>query len=147
MRIARQEQLADKSDALGVVLRAVKTDAKMLESFSDFALAAFSKLTRLLMDIDDKRAVSSRATVINTLTFAALNLCNSAKALGIVGVPKGLADAGKEDNGKWNPQFLVQINNTMQELQARKSAAAPAEPVETTAKPPTENQRVTEVPK
>ena len=140
MRMANLEMLAEKGDALGVLVRAAKIDRSLVDAAANNLLLAHERITQCLSDIDCKRAVSSRSQTINTLTFALLNLANTAKAAGLVGMPKGLGDEGKSGNGQWNPQLLNQINvtvNTLKEKAAATQAAATAvdEPVSPEAMP------------
>jgi len=127
MRLAHQERLAEKSDALGIVLRATKIDQRVVEKFADAIISIIEKLTRTAQDIDDTRAPATRAQTINTLSFAVNNLANASKTLGIIGMPKELSGIGKEDNGRWNPQLLSQINVTVQNLAAAAKAEQPTE--------------------
>ncbi len=137
LRIANQEKLAEKSDALAILLRATSIDQRLVEGFSNDIFLAQEKIARCLDDIDDKKATSSRASTINTLTFALKNLAETARACGIVGVPKGLARDGKEDNGRFNPQTLIQINGVVESLKTKYAdqqvAAHAADPVAPTA--------------
>ena len=126
LRIAHQEKLAEKSDALGVVLKASQIDRRSIESCADAVLRGFQAVSRLYDQMDFTRAASTNASVVNTLSFATKNLADACKVAGIIGAAKILADAGKEDNGRWNPQMLSQLNVTIQNMTAEAQAAKPA---------------------
>lgn len=140
MRLSAQEKLAEKSDALAIMLRAVKIDQRVVEAFANVVLLGFEQMSRVLLDIKPENAASSRAQTINTVMFAAKNAADGCKTMGLVGLPKELAGAGKEDNGRWNPGLLSQINLTINGMAAKvdaeqkaagqKSTPAQAQPVE-----------------
>lgn len=123
LRVAHQEKLAEKSDALGIVLKATQIDRRLVESCSDAVLRGFQSVSRIYDQLDMDRAPSTNAQTVNTLSFATKNLAESCKLIGIVGLPKGLADDGKEANGRWNPQMLHQLNVTVQNITKEAEAA------------------------
>ena len=127
LRIAHQEKQCQQSDALGVVLKASVIDRRAIESCSDAVLRGFQAISRIYDQINFDRAATTNSTVVNTLTFATKNLSEACWRVGIIGLPKGLADAGKSDNGRWNPELLQQINITV---------AAAAERAKTTVNVP-----------
>jgi len=121
MRTANLEMMAERGDALGILVRASKIDKALVDATANNLLTAHEKINQCLADIDNSRAPSTRSQTINTLTFALLNLANTAKASGLVGMPKGLAGEGQEANGRWDPKLLTQINVTVQNLQDKKA--------------------------
>jgi hypothetical protein len=130
LRLHHQEAQAQKSDALSIVLRATKVDQRVISAFTDVVVASLQKITRTVQDVDDTRAPSTRAQTLNTCSFAAKNLGDLCKAVGIVGVAAKLDREGREDNGKWNPQVLNQINVVVEDLKSKAQRAETPKPTE-----------------
>lgn len=122
LRLAHQEALAQKSDAFAIILRATQIDKRVVESFADVVVSTLHKLSTVVADVDGSKAASTRAQILNTCSFAAKNLGDLCKAIGLVGMPKGMADEGKEANGRWNPQMLSQLNVTVQNIVGKAQA-------------------------
>ena len=121
-RAAYLEEQLRVCDAGQVLLAAVKVDGAIVHSFSDLALLTTQQLKEIVTSIDPERAPQSRADTVNTCMFALCNLARALKEVGVVGIPKGLADGAQKDNGRWNPAMLAQINLTIQNLTAAKPA-------------------------
>jgi hypothetical protein len=115
-----------------VLLEAVQVDRTIIRAMRDLALVGFEKIKTVMESVDvgagdtkKQRSPQAKLDAINTASFAAANFCRALKDVGIVGLPKGLSQEGKEGNGRWNPQMLSQINLTVQNLTAQAAAGAP----------------------
>jgi hypothetical protein len=138
----RSDYLAAKlveCDAQSALLAAVQTDKSLLRKFTSVALSALDKLALTIDSINVDRAANTNASALNTCSFAYLNFARGLSDAGILGISKTLNASGKEDNGRWNPQMLSQINVTVQNLAAQaekaektveavKASAAPKSP-------------------
>ncbi len=119
MRVAHQDRQIAESEAKGAVLAVLKGDHTVSRKYLNLAIVTLDKLTLTVERLDDKRAESTNAQTINTCMFAAANLAKALHEVGIIGITKTLNGVGKEDNGRWNPQMLQQINLTVQNLTAQ----------------------------
>lgn len=134
LRAAKLEQKAKECDALAVMIEAAKVDRTILREVADYALVSIRAIKAAVEDVESPRAEggmrapNTRLEAHNTANFALHNLAKALHELGVVGVGKTLPAAGKEDNGRWNPEMLQQINVTVQNLQGQ-AAGAKAEPV------------------
>lgn len=143
MRAAYLEHKSQEADAAGILIQAVKIDRRVITLFSDTAIVMLTQLTMAVQSIPEDRAISTKVEIINTASFALKNLADACKTVGILGLAKTLDAAGKEDNGRWNPQMLSQINLTVQNLVGKAQAdtagvqsGSDKEPVSTTVKEP-----------
>ncbi len=118
LRAATLERKAKESDALSIVLEAVKIDRTIIATLSDVLLIGLRKIGDALNGIPDTHAASTKAEIVNTCSFALKNFADAAKSAGIMGVSKTLNQLGDAGNGRWNPEMLQQINVTVQNLQA-----------------------------
>ena len=118
LRAAYLEEQLRVCDAGEILLAAVKVDGAIVHNFSDLALITTQQLKEIVTSINPERAPQSRADVVNTCMFALCNLARALKEVGVVGIPKGLADGAQKENGRWNPSLLSQINLTVQNLTA-----------------------------
>lgn len=124
LRAAHLDAELRRADAAGVLLEAVKIDRSIVRSVADLALVALEKIKAAVESIDDARAPQTKLDALNTAGFAAWNFCKSLREAGVLGLPAGLATAGKEDNGRWNPAMLQNINLTVQTLVSQAKGAA-----------------------
>jgi hypothetical protein len=136
MRAQHLESQLKAADAAGVLLEAIKIDRTLIRTVSDLALIALQRLKHEIERLTDEKAPSTNVEVLNTCSFAAANFTRALKDVGIVGLPKGMAGQGKEDNGRWNPEMLGQINISVQNLVSQQAAAKP-EPATVTQVGPT----------
>ncbi len=119
LRASFLERKVKESDASAIILAAVQVDRGLVRSVANFALVTIARCTTAVELVDESKAAATKLDAYNTATFAVKNICDSLRSVGIVGLPKGMADNGKEDNGRWNPQMLQQINLTVQNLTAQ----------------------------
>jgi len=141
--IARADRIEKRllaAEAGQIILKAVSGDQSLSDAAKNTALIVLRQLGELAERLDQTKADSTRADVLNNISFALSNTCNALKTMGVVGISKTLNDAGKEDNGRWNPQMLSQINLTVQNLVAAGQGGkdASAQPAEKPATPATE---------
>lgn len=130
MRAQYLETRLKEADASAILLEAIKIDRSLIRAVSDLALVALNRVKHEIERLTDERAPSTNVEALNTAGFAAANFTRALKDCGVIGLPKGMAAEGKEDNGRWNPQMLSQINVTVQNLQAAaKASGADAAPV------------------
>lgn len=127
-------QLAE-ADAKSIMLAVVKGDHVVSRKYLNLAIVALDKLTLTVERLEDTKAASTNAQTINTCMFAAANLAKALHEVGIVGISKTLNDAGKEDNGRWDPKLLTQLNLTVNAITQQAKAEQPAKPTEATAEP------------
>ncbi len=136
LRASALERKAKESDALAVVLEAVKIDRTIVAAIGDVILIATRKISEALDGIPVTHASSTKAEIVNTCTFAIKNLTDAARNVGLTGLSKTLKDAGDLGNGRWNPEMLQQINVTVQNLQAgqaKEATVAPGVPLNVSA--------------
>lgn len=128
LRAAHMQQQQANGDALSLINQAVsRTDVRLIRAFSDTCILALENLARIMQEIDPNLKPSTRISIIKDASFGFLNLASGSKSVGLVSVERNLEKLGKEDNGRWNPQMLSQINLTIQNLQAKEAASKPAE--------------------
>jgi hypothetical protein len=125
LRAAYFERQLAKADASAVILAAVNADRTITSGFLSFAVVTIARLSQIVESVDESRAPATKADAINTCTFAARNLAESLRSIGIMGIARTL-DRAKEDNGRWNPGMLNQINVVVQGLQGQGAQSAPA---------------------
>jgi hypothetical protein len=119
MRSSHFEREAKQTDTLAVLVEAAKYDRRVINGVADVSIALLAQLALTLNTIPSDRAASTRGEICQTVSFALKNLTASVREVGIVGVSKTLPGLGKEENGRWNPEMLQQINVTVQNLQAQ----------------------------
>jgi len=127
-------QLA-KADASAVILEACKVDRTLLKKAADIAVAALDALAETIGSINPDNAAGTKASALNTCSFAFKNFAEGLKALGIVGVSRTLDTEGRGENNRWKPETLNQINVVVQGLQAA-TATATTGPKPSEAAPP-----------
>lgn len=132
MRSAHLDRKLAEADAKSVMLAVVRGDHVVSRKYLNLAIVTLDKLTLTVERLEDDKAASTNAQTINTCMFAAQNLAKALHEVGIVGISKTLNDAGKEDNGRWDPKMLSQLNVTVQNIVGQTSA--PAVPVATETK-------------
>lgn len=123
LRAQYLEQQLAKADASGVLLKAIRIDQSLVTQASSVAITLLEKLQETLVSIDGKTAASSRASVLNTCSFAFKNVTDGLKSAGLLGISKTL-DAEGRGSGQWNPKLLTQINVVVDGL---KTASGPAQ--------------------
>ena len=130
LRAERLEKKLVASDALATIDEAIRVDSTLTRSFSDGVILVLEKVKETINGVDEDRAPQTKLQAYNTASFTLLNLSNTCKNLGLVALGKKLDDAGKEQNGRWNPQLLNNINLTINGLREKaKAEPAPVEPV------------------
>lgn len=125
LRAQHMDAQLEKADASAVLLAAVKVDRTMLNGLASFAVVTIASLTRCVESIADEKAPQTKAQALNTCCFAAKNLADALRAVGIIGVSKTLDGEGKMDNGRWDPKMLQQINIQVGAMAAQ-AGAGPA---------------------
>lgn len=121
LRNAWLESQAKAADATEIILAAVKGDRAVSQAYLSLALVTLSRLQRVIESIPDDRAASTQTDIMSNAMFAARNLADALKSVGIIGIARAMNGAGKEDNGRWNPEMLQQINVTVQQLTAKQA--------------------------
>lgn len=117
LRAQRLEAALKEGNASEIILKAAKVDQTHVRNLSGVAIAALAELARILTDLSkDERAPSTRAQVVQSVSFSMLNVANALKTAGCVGIPKALADGARNGNGAWDAGMLQQINVTVQNL-------------------------------
>lgn len=132
MRLKRQQAALQAINAGQVIAEAITAERQIVDKAKQVTstiMEAVNGVAQTLVSMSNDQAnVRKVSDIANTLSFTISNLCNAMKALGVVGLPKALNDAGKSGNGQWDKQLLQQINVTVQGL-----TSAPAK-VETETK-------------
>ncbi len=129
MRSNYLDKQLESANAKSTLLAAVKNDTIVNRKYLNLAIVALDKLTLTLERVSDDKSPSTNAQTVNTCMFAAQNLARALHEVGIVGISKTLDSAGKEANGRWNPEMLQQINVTVQNMTDKsKAEPTPAEP-------------------
>jgi len=121
LRSAYLDRQLEEADAKSALLAAVAGDRTVSRKFLNLAIVALDKLTQTVERLEDGKSASTNAQTVNTCMFAAANLAKALHEVGIVGISKTLNQVGKEDNGRWDPKLLTQINVTVQNLQDKKA--------------------------
>jgi len=116
LRANRLDAELARADANGIILEAVKIDRSLVRETADLCLVGLQRIKEAVGRAEELKSPQGRANCLNTLSFATVNFCKALHEMGIVGVSKTLNAAGKEDNGRWNPQMLNQINLTISDL-------------------------------
>jgi hypothetical protein len=143
LRAQYLEARLQEADAASILLEAIKIDRTLIRAVADLALVAFMGIKKEVERLEEKvRAPATNLEALNTAGFAAANFTRALKDCGIIGLPKGMAGEGKEDNGRWNPQMLQQINVNVGEIIAKarteleaKTTAPAADPLEPKSDP------------
>lgn len=129
LRAERLENKVVASDALATIDEAIRVDKTLTRSFSDGVILVLERVKEAVNSVDDERAPQTKLQAYNTASFTLQNLANTCKAMGLVGFGKKLDEAGKEDNGRWNPQLLNNINLTINGLREKAAKEVPAQVV------------------
>ena len=129
LRAERLEKKVVASDALATIDEAIRVDKTLTRGFSDGVILVLEKVKEAINSVADERAPQTKLQAYNTASFTLLNLSNTCKNIGLVALGKKLDDAGKEDNGRWNPQLLNNINLTINGLREKAAQEVKAEPV------------------
>lgn len=108
-----------EANAGEVLLESIGINRAITQSAAAFGLKMFQRLSETIDKLKPDAAASSDGRNLSEISFAALNTARALKEAGIIGLPKELADAGKLGNGQWNPQLLIAINSTIQNLVAQ----------------------------
>lgn len=142
LRKKRQELALLESNAMQMLTEAAQKGTAVPGMAGEVAMVIFAGLLTHLGQMEKATCKPSYAVqVYQNASFCLLNTANACKSLGIVGLPKELAELGKshggvDGHGKWDKQLLQQINVTVQGLTAQaQPLAKKAEPV--TELPPT----------
>jgi hypothetical protein len=129
LRAARLDGALRSSDAIKALLDAARTESTVQRAVSNLALEIVQQLqevTAAAGSAKDK-AENTRANTLNTVTFALRNLTGALKEVGLVGLPRGLKQAGMaDDQGRWNPQMLAALNVTVQNIVGQQPQQGPA---------------------
>jgi hypothetical protein len=135
-RIQREEAQA----GIGALVEqaAARTDKNLVQGFSDAIILALETITAVVVQISEQdTAPGTKINQLNTASFGILNLANSSKAIGLVSFERNLEKLGKEDNGRWNPSLLSQINLTINGMAAKVEQEAKAKAEKSTPEQPT----------
>lgn len=139
-RAARLERLNTECDAKEIIVRAAsRTDSTLMRAFTDTVLVGLQRLTAAIQRIPEDQASSTQIETINSSSFAFKNFADGCRSLGIGSFAKELGKLGKEDNGRWDPKMLQQINIQVGAMAAQAGAGpavAQAAPVAEVASSP-----------
>jgi hypothetical protein len=119
LRAARLDAALRSSDAVKALLDAARTESTVQRAVSNLALEIVQQLHEVTADAGKAtgKAENTRANTLNTVTFALRNLTGALKEVGLVGLPRGLKQAGMaDDQGRWNPAMLQALNVTVQNI-------------------------------
>lgn len=135
LRAQHLENKLREADASDILLEAIKIDRTLIRAVADLALVAFTAIKQQVDRLNDKeRAPAGNLDALNTAGFATANFTRALKDCGVIGLPKGMGE-GKEDNGRWDPKMLSQLNVTVQNIvgqPAKAEQVAVSEPSPTT---------------
>lgn len=121
LRAQAIEQSLREAGAGEIVMKALQSSRTIVAMGENFAVRAFQLLMRLADDLEaSPLAVTTKTNTLSTLTFAAVNIGQAMKHMGIVGLPRELASSAQMDNGRWKPELLQQINVTLQNISSAK---------------------------
>jgi hypothetical protein len=135
LRAAYMQTKLQQADAGAAIVAAAKVDGAVIAKFTNVALETLGRIEAALQQADARKlAPNTRMNMYNTATFAVNNLANAMHRVGVIGLPKSLKDAAGVDsgNGRWNPQMLQALNQTVQVIVQQ---ATPATPVAVAAAP------------
>lgn len=130
LRKKRQELAVKESGALEMLAEAAKQTHAAAGMAGEVALMIFSGLMSAIQKLEgEDRKPIYIVNVLQTASFCLLNTANACKAIGVVGLPKELANYGRDNggvdgHGKWDRQLLVQINSTVQGMGAKAEVKA-----------------------
>lgn len=118
-RLSRASAALERANAAEKLAEAAALQHGLASRVSDVALQTLDALGKTLSDLADKDlAPSTRAGVVQQVSFSIGNVANALKSLGVVGLPKALMDTLTDGKGKADPQTLQaalnQINVTVQ---------------------------------
>jgi hypothetical protein len=129
LRAARLDAALRSSDAVKALLDAARTESTVQRAVSNLALEIVQQLHELTAEAGNAKdkAENTRANTLNTVTFALRNLTGALKEVGLVGLPRGLKQAGMADEqGRWNPAMLQALNVTVQNIVGQQPQQGPA---------------------
>lgn len=115
-----------QADAKAIVLEVVRGDHVITKRYLSLAIASLEKMETTVARLAEEKSASTNAQTLNTVMFAAKNLSDALHNVGVIGAGKILKQAGKEDNGRWNPEMLHQLNVTVQNVIAGQQQPTPA---------------------
>lgn len=119
VRTERLEKQLANAEAGKEIMEAILSDKAIRTAIRDAMLHMLHQLGALAQRLNTTKADSSLSNTLGSLTFSLLNCANAAKTAGIVS-PLGKLPAGAADNA---PDFLQQINVTVNAIKAEESAA------------------------
>ena len=138
-----QDKALQSARAGEVIMEAIGAENATVEQLRRAALSillgveqAGQHLVKLMADPANLRKGLDMA---NTASFTLANTANALKTVGVIGIPKELANAGKSANGQWDKGLLQQINVTVQGLQ-QPTVSSTAQRSETTDTEPAERR-------
>ena len=121
-RLKRQQLALEKANAGQIIAEAISAEREVIDKAKSLAIKLLSAVELAIEQVaalaDSEGKEKKMLDLANTASFCLLNTSNAMKALGVVGLPKALNDAGKSGNGQWDKQLLQQINVTVQGLTA-----------------------------
>jgi len=128
LRAARLDAALRSSDAVKALLDAARTESTVQRAVSNLALEIVQQLQEVTAEAGKaSKAENTRANTLNTVTFALRNLTGALKEVGLVGLPRGLKQAGMADEqGRWNPAMLQALNVTVQNIVGQQPQQGPA---------------------
>lgn len=130
LRAKRTAALVERSGAHQMLLAAAENQKVITDRFCSISVGTVEALEKVLTEIDGdvleegatkprKLAASTRAGILNNVSFALLNLANALKSSGVVGLPRALMNEieAKTPKGEAGKDFLKtalqQINLTV----------------------------------
>ena len=120
LRLQKQAVALQQIKAGEIIAQAVTASSLAIKRAEKVALDLFAALEDTIGSIrgivNDEKSARKAFDMLNTASFAFSNTCQGLKTLGVVGLPKELANAGKSGNGQWDKSLLNQINLTINGL-------------------------------
>lgn len=126
LRSQHLESVALACNAQEGMIELAKGNREVAATFINFALVGVKRLTRVIESIEEGTKPRAESDIIQNCAFAASNFAKSLKEIGVIVIPRSLAD-GLEAKGDAGKDFLKgalqQINIT---VQAAQNGTAPA---------------------
>lgn len=128
LRARYLESQIQASDAAEIVLNMARGDRTITTAYLSLAIVVLATLQGVAETVrNSENAPSTKADALNTCAFAAKNMADALRSVGIIGAGKVLGDGAQKENGRWNPEMLQQINVTVQNLTAQQASKPPSE--------------------
>jgi hypothetical protein len=128
LRLKKQAVALQQIKAGEIIAQAVTASSLAIKRAEKVALDLFAALEDTIGSIrgivNDEKSARKAFDMLNTASFAFSNTCQGLKTLGVVGLPKELANAGKSANNQWDKGLLQQINVTIGSLTGQAQVTA-----------------------